>query len=230
MTVAGGLLIDDPSPVEPDDVVVPLRAATPSSARSRRSLDAASEPVAPRGPGGLTDERTIAAALVAGQRWALAAAFERWADLVHGVARQLVGRDDADDVTQQVYVEAWRSRATFDPERGELPGWLVGITRNLARAHHRRRGPDPTSLVVDEQRDADPDPTIRPERVVDALVVAAAMRDLADAQRAVVELTLLAGMSQSQAAAELAMPLGTVKSHHRRALARLREALGRSRP
>ena len=67
--------------------------------------------------------------LVEGRRWALAAAFERWADLVHGVARQLVGHDHADDVTQQVFVEAWRSRRSFSPDRGEVPGWLVGITR-----------------------------------------------------------------------------------------------------
>ena len=56
------------------------------------------------------DERRVAAALVAGDRWALEAAFRSWGDLVHGIARQRVGRDAADDVTQQVFVQAWRSR------------------------------------------------------------------------------------------------------------------------
>lgn len=171
-------------------------------------------------------EREIAAALVAGDRTALEAAFRRWADLVHGVARQLVGHDDADDVTQQVFVAAWRARETFDPARGEVPGWLVGITRNSARQHLRRRGPA-TTEILEEVDSVDADTTTSDqEHVVDALVVASALRDLPTEQRTVLELTLLHDLTQAETAARLEVPLGTVKSRHRRGLVALRETMG----
>lgn len=196
-----------------EDNVVPLRAAgeAPTSAADHDRAGA--------GP----DERAIAAALVAGRPAALEAAFRNWADLVHGVARQLVGRAEADDVTQQVFVAAWQSRTGFDPDRGEVPGWLVGITRNVARTHLRRRAPDPVELV--DTLDAD---TSAPSQddVVDALLVASALRDLPDDQRRVLELTMLEDLTQAEAAVRLDLPLGTVKTHQRRGLRRLRASIG----
>ena len=171
----------------------------------------------------MPSERSIAHGLVEGRRWALAAAFERWADLVHGVARQLVGRDHADDVTQQVFVEAWRSRRSFSPDRGEVPGWLVGITRNVARAHLRSRGP--SMLDIDERRDDD-ETAPGADRVVDHLLVATAFRDLPSRQREVLELTLVSEFTQAEAATHLDIPLGTVKTRHRRGLRTLRASLG----
>ncbi len=192
---------------QPDDTVVPLERAR-------------------RGPVELLQgERAIAAGLVAGDRAALGAAFERWADLVHGVARQLVGRHDADDVTQQVYVAAWRSRTGFDPERGEVPGWLVGITRNVARQHLRRRGP--THLELSPELDEDVT-TPEQDHVIDALMVASTLRDLPDDQRTVLELTLLEELTQAEAADRLGIPLGTVKTRHRRGLQTIRTTLGRT--
>lgn len=197
-----------------DDNVVPLQ---PSRA-ARAAQDAGAVP---------TDdgaaEREIAAGLVAGQPEALEAAFRNWADLVHGVARQMVGRDDADDVTQQVFVAAWHSRTGFDPTRGVVPGWLVGITRNVARGHLRHRGPEPVDVV--DALDADPTATSQ-EQVVDAVLVASALRDLPDEQRVVLELTLLEDLTQAEAAARLEVPVGTVKSRQRRGLQQLRDVIG----
>lgn len=193
-----------------DDNVVPLP-----------SLRAPSVPDADDDGGEV--ERAIAAALVAGDPDALEAAFRRWADLVHGVARQLVGRDDADDVTQQVFVAAWRSRAGFDPDRGVVPGWLVGITRNVARGHLRRRGPTP----VDVPDSAHDQVTAgKQDDVADAMLVASALRELPDDQRIVLELTLLEDLTQAEAATRLAVPVGTVKSRQRRALQHLRDVIG----
>ena len=167
-------------------------------------------------------ERDIAHGLVAGHASALEHAFRRWADLVHGIARSMVGVDDADDVTQQVFVQAWRSRTTFDPTRGEVPGWLVGITRNTARDHLRRRAPG--SLELDDALDADP--RRADDDVVTALLVASTLRDLPDEQRVVLELTLLHEHTQAETADRLGLPLGTVKSRHRRGLRRLRDTIG----
>lgn len=180
---------------------------------------------AARGEERLDGERAIAHGLVAGDRAALGAAFERWADLVHGVARQLVGTHDADDVTQQVFVAAWQSRQGFDPSRGEVPGWLVGITRNMARTHLRRRGP--THLALSDELDDDPT-TGGQEHVADALLVASTIRDLPGEQRRVLELTLLHELTQSEVADRLGIPLGTVKTRHRRGLQTIRTTLGRT--
>ena len=137
----------------------------------------------------------------------------------------MVGTDDADDVTQQVFVQAWRSRTTFDPDRGEVPGWLVGITRNTARQHLRQRAPDP--LEIDEQLDAD-DRAREQDDVLTALVVASTLRDLPDHERAVLELTLLHELTQAEVAERLDLPLGTVKSRQRRGLQTLRDTIGGS--
>lgn len=178
---------------------------------------------AARGQPAAPPEHEIGRGLVAGDPTALEASFRRWADLVHGVARSMVGVDDADDVTQQVYVQAWRSRTTFDPTRGEVPGWLVGITRNVARQHLRDRAPTPLELVDD--LDADPVAAEQSE-VVDALVIASTLRDLPDTQRAVLELTLLHDLTQAETAQRLGIPLGTVKTRHRRGLQQLRDRIG----
>lgn len=230
----GPLTIDD-LPLgggEDDGNVVPLARATEAGSRSRHPAGRHVAPpaggagdVAPAGivlEDGLPSERSIATGLVEGRRWALAAAYERWVDLVHGIARQYVGRDSADDVAQQVFIEAWRARRSFSPERGEVPGWLVGITRNMARAHLRARGP--ATLDVDERRDGDAT-SPGADVVVDSLLVASAFRDLPAPQRAVLELTLVGEYTQTEAAARLDIPLGTVKTRHRRGLETLRASL-----
>ena len=92
-----------------------------------------------------TDERGVdtsdlAVRLRDGSPDALAEAYDRWASLVHTLAlRSLGSHHDAEDVTQQVFVSAWRSRHTLRPERGSVPGWLVGITRHRIADVHAQR-------------------------------------------------------------------------------------------
>ena len=100
-------------------------------------------------PGELSEldaaDSTMAGALVAGDPTALRAAFNRYGGLVHAIALRRLGTpQDAEDVTQQVFVRAWRGRAGLDLERGTLGAWLIGITRRqiAERLASRRRGVD----------------------------------------------------------------------------------------
>ena len=158
----------------------------------------------------------------AGDPAAVHEAYDRYAAIVYAIAlRTLHAHHDAEDVTQQVFVRAWRGRDTFDPDRGTLGGWLVGITR--------RQVSDRLSLRVRERRTVDSvgrtapaSPVPEPDRVVDAVVVADELDKLAPPVRTVLRLAFFDDLTHQQIAAVTGMPLGTVKSHLRRGMDRLR--------
>ncbi|WP_051804599.1 sigma-70 family RNA polymerase sigma factor [Streptomyces griseus] len=173
-----------------------------------------------------TDER-IAQGLAGGEEECLAVAYRRWGRLVHTLAARSLGDPrEAEDVTQQVFAAAWRGRANFRPERGTLPAWLVGITRrkvaDALAARTRRTELAATlgaSLEHEHRSDAEP------ERVLDRLVVTEELARLPRVQRDVLELAYFADLTQTQIADRTGMPLGTVKSHARRGLQRMRHSL-----
>jgi RNA polymerase sigma factor (sigma-70 family) len=203
-------------PGGPAPTVVPMAGA-----------DVISLPVPGQDPPG-DDE--LARLFVAGDEQALAWVYERWASLVHGLAVRAVGRTDAEDVTQQVFVKAWRSRERYAPERGALGAWLVGITRHAvadalsarSRRHELSTDPDDVSRADGDRRrpDAGPD-----ARVPDRVVLLDALADVGEPQRTLVELAFFADLTHQQIAERTGLPLGTVKSHIRRTLARLRTRL-----
>lgn len=169
-------------------------------------------------------EEELARGLAAADEEAFAAIYRRWGSLVHTMATRSLGdTHEADDVTQQVFIGAWRGRSGFRPDRGALGAWLVGITRRKiidALAARTRR----LSLVDSAAHGAAPAATAAaaPDDVLDRVLLVEALSRLPRAQREVLCLAFFEDLTQAQISERTGVPLGTVKSHARRGLHRLR--------
>lgn len=169
-----------------------------------------------------TAERDLVDRFAAGDPVALRALYDRYAGEVHGFAlRCLRAHHDAEDVTQQVFVRAWRGRATFDAGRGTIGAWLQGITRRQVAdrlaARTRDAAVSRAAHAVGEVRGG-----AVPDQVIEAVVVGDELNRLPPEQRRVVRLAFYHDLTHAQIAALTGLPLGTVKSHLRRGLERLR--------
>ncbi len=170
---------------------------------------------------GRDDEGDLAGRFRAGDESALREAYARWSPLVFRLARQSLGnRDDADEATQSVFVSAWQARERFDPDRGELGGWIVGITghrvADLVEANSRR-----ARLLVALREGSVTDEAVAADPAQTAMIEEELAR-LGEIPRRVVELSYYDRLSHAQIAEELGIPIGTVKSHLRRSIARIR--------
>jgi RNA polymerase sigma-70 factor (ECF subfamily) len=168
----------------------------------------------------------VAATWIAGDESAVRLAWERYGSLVFTYcSRSLADRGAAADAVQETFVSAWRSRDRFDPHRGTLPAWLLGIARYRVLDAYRSTARTPATGLVDGLADQpDPDrPT--PDLLADRLLVARALETLGPRARQVVSLAFYSDLTQAEIAAKLGLPLGTVKSDMRRALQRLRTHL-----
>ena len=183
-------------------------------------------PAAAREP----DDAEIARRFCAGDEQALAWAYERWAGQVHGMAVRAFGPGpDAEDVTQQVFVSAWTGRNRYSPGQGPLPAWLVGICRHKiadtwARLARQRRSAEAAAA---DARAVPPGATGNglDAAVTDRVLLLGELDRLGQPQRGIIELAFFEDLTHAQIAARTGIPLGTVKSHIRRTLERLRDRL-----
>lgn len=161
----------------------------------------------------------------AGGPQALRETYDRYGGAVYHLAVSLLASAaDAEDVTQSVFVAAWQGRQTFDPDRGTLLSWLIGIARRKAVDQLRERGrQDQAAEAARTVLAAEPVEARGADQVVDRLLVADEMGRLPTEQRRVLALAFYDDLTHQQIAAVTGMPLGTVKSHLRRGLRRLRE-------
>nr|WP_255622071.1 sigma-70 family RNA polymerase sigma factor [Tessaracoccus sp. OS52] len=148
-------------------------------------------------------------------------AFTRWSRLIHTIARSsLNSTADADDVTQQVFIAAWNSRASLRASDESLPAWLIGICRlkviDALRA--RGRGQRNEDAVAWEPAAV----SNGLDDVIDSVVVRDALAALGDPRARILTMVYLEDRTHDDVAQALQLPLGTVKSHVRRGLERLR--------
>ncbi len=178
------------------------------------------------GGGELTEESAyaIGTRFGSGDESALEETYVRWSPLVYTIAmRATSDRCQADDLTQQVFVKAWRSRARFDPDLRPLPAWLVGITRHVLADHAHQRARE--RRLTDRLAGLPPSAVLETDTVVDAVVLSAGLAQVEQPRRRILELAFYSGLTHAQIAQHLLLPLGTVKSHVRRGLLQLRDAI-----
>jgi RNA polymerase sigma-70 factor, ECF subfamily len=187
-------------------------------------------PLAVSTPDPQPSDAELVAALPREARTALAVLYDRYAGLVYGLAlKVLASPAEAEDLTQEVFLTLARA-STYDPARGTLSAYLVTFTRSRAidRLRFRSRstrllerwGSDPAASPAHASPLEELDLQERTERVRAALV------GLPEMQRRVLELAYFKGLSQTEIAAELDAPLGTVKTWSRKGLLSLRAILG----
>ncbi|MDO8484112.1 MAG: sigma-70 family RNA polymerase sigma factor [Candidatus Limnocylindrales bacterium] len=202
------------------------------------------------GRGAPSDDAGLVRELVRGSEAALATLYDRYGGAIFASAYRLTAdRGIAEEVVQETFLTLWNRAELFDPAAGSLPAWLHAIGRNRAVDRLRAAGRRPRLVAMSSSATPDESETLGleraiangtvvavaaqppgPEEAADAAgvrdAIRTAMTTMPDQERTVILLAYQDELSQTEIADRLDWPLGTVKTRTRRALRRLREALG----
>jgi RNA polymerase sigma-70 factor (ECF subfamily) len=172
-------------------------------------------------------DRALLAAVAGGDRQALARLYDRYAPILMAVGLRVLGvRGEAEDLVHDVFLEAWQRAAGYDPARGSVRTWLLVRLRSRALDRYRARSRSKLSPAAPPQDQEErpmrgEDPELAPDRAA----VRRALQTLSSEQRVVLELGYFHGLSSSEIALHIGVPIGTVKSRAAHGLARLRAGL-----
>lgn len=175
----------------------------------------------------VTPERreAMATSLSRGAPHALEDVYRQYAHLIYTIAVRALGdRSDAEDVTQQVFLAAWRGADRLVPSPTALPAWLIGIARHKIADALTARSRDSRRLHAVATDPGSPAEAASNDRTLEIAVVAE-LEAMGDPRGTVLRMTMLEGLTHAEVADRLDIPLGTVKSHARRGLIHLREVL-----
>ena len=168
--------------------------------------------------------------IAVGDQAAMAALYDATSRLVYSlVLRILVDPSTAEEVLLDTYTQVWRQAANYDCDRGTPLAWLMTIGRSRAldrlragwQEHQRREPLDAASSAISQTANPE-EATANDER---RRIVGAALTSLAPEQREVIELAYYSGLSHSEIALQIGLPLGTVKTRIRLGMNKLREQL-----
>jgi RNA polymerase sigma-70 factor (ECF subfamily) len=199
--------------------------------------------------GAPADDAALVREVVRGSEAALATLYDRYGEAIFASAYRLTGdRGIAEEVVQETFLTLWNRAELFDPAAGSLPAWLHAIGRNRAVDRLRAAGRRPRIVATSSGATGESETQgleramangmvvagavqpPGPEEAVDAAglrdAIRAAITTMPDLERTVILLAYQEDLSQTEIADRLDWPLGTVKTRTRRALLRLREALG----
>ena len=162
-----------------------------------------------------------------GDRAAFRALYDRWSRRLHGIAFRITRQSSlAADATHDAFVQIWREAHRFDPERGTAEAFLISLVRYRALDIVRRRGREVLGFEPpEESEDESPDALSRMVASSEGAALHRCMQRLEPDRRRMVALAFVNGLSHSELAETLRVPLGTVKSTIRRSLLSLRECL-----
>ena len=178
----------------------------------------------------LTEPVALIASIAERNRDAFSRFYDFYAPMIYSLAlRMLKAQSDAEDLLQEVFLQVWRQATVYSVQRGSPEAWLINIARSRAidklRSIRRRE----KSFVLTD----DPAAAESPDNVETSagesetrLIMNSALANLPEGQRRVLELAYFDGLSQTEIAARLAEPLGTVKTRMRAGIQRLRGMLG----
>jgi RNA polymerase sigma-70 factor, ECF subfamily len=165
--------------------------------------------------------------MAGGDADALAAFYDAYASLAFGLLRRILGPEEAAEVLQDVFWELWRGARDYDPARGSPEAWVTvrARSRGIDRLRSLRRREE---MVAAPLADIAPEDEARNPGVVaeERDAVRGALAGLPGNQRQVIELSFFGGLSQSEIAARIGQPLGTVKTRMRLGMERLRGLVG----
>jgi RNA polymerase sigma-70 factor (ECF subfamily) len=172
------------------------------------------------------DLSTVIEAFRAGEEAALADVYARWSPLVYSLALRSIGDvAQAEDVTQRVFTVAWTSGRTFDPAQLRLSDWLIAITRLEIAAARSTRG-NQARLRTGTTTETETEDKGGSADLAERLMLVDAMSRLDAVPKQVLRMAFHDDLTHLQIADHLGLPSGSVKSHLRGSLVKLRERLG----
>ena len=162
----------------------------------------------------------------AGDTGAMLACMERFRGLIWSLVRRSCSNAaDAEDVVQEIFISVWRSAHRFDPTIASESTFVSVIARRrlIDRTRQRMRRPAPSSIIEDVELDRNELPRCQIKEA--GAIAQVALKKLRPEQQQVLHLSIECGCSHEQIATSTGLPLGTVKTHARRGLQKLRDAL-----
>jgi RNA polymerase sigma-70 factor (ECF subfamily) len=172
-----------------------------------------------------TQNEELIKLLKSGNEAALGELYDRYSGVVYGMLLKIVKRQElAEDLLQEVFVKVWKNISSYDAEQGSLYTWMIRIARNLAidktRSKEFKKENRTTTEIVSYKSYG-----VQTEIDVDSIGLKEKVAQLKPEHKLIIDMLFLQGYTQQDAADELGIPLGTVKTRSRMALQQLRKLL-----